>query len=181
MKNRGLGQKGFSLVEVMIAVAISSVLMYTLFVVMRTSNEQMQSAEVKMTIQDSARESLYKMIQEIRLSAPSRVTIGMGGTSIQFYIPDASAPLNADYTVDWNVADLVTYTLGGTNNRQILRTSNGQTTVMANDVSSVSFTGDATPPNVVTVTVNFQRQMVNTRQMTATPMQLTAKAELRNS
>lgn len=175
-------EKGFTLVEVMIAMAIASVMTYAIFVVMRTSQEQMQAADVKMSIQDSAREGIYKMLQEIRLSAPNQVTLGSGGTSITFNIPDSTTPLTAAYTVDWTTADAIVYQLGGTGGNQILRTINGgNSKVIANNVTSLTFTGDATPPRVVTVTVNLQRQMTNTRQMTATPLQIIANAELRNS
>ena len=121
------------------------------------------------------------MIQELRLSAPNKVTIAPDGSFVQFFIPNTTTPLNADYTVNWTDADEVTYALGGTDDRQIIRTDQaGKETVMANDITSLFFTGDANPPHVVTVTVNLQRQMTNERQMTATPLQLSAKAELRN-
>jgi prepilin-type N-terminal cleavage/methylation domain-containing protein len=175
-------QKGFSLVELMVAILISGIFMYGLFTVLRASSEQTQSSTVKMNIQDSAREGLYKMLQEIRLSTSSQISILNGGTSIQFKVPDPNAPILADYRVDWDNGKTITYTLGGVNNRQIIRTdlSTAQSRVIANDVASVLFIGNAVPPRVVTVNMNVQGQMTNQRQMTLTPLQFSGKAELRN-
>lgn len=180
MKTQFKDEKGFSLVELMISLVMSAIIAYAIFAILRTSNEQTQSADVKMAIQDSAREGLYKMLQELRLSSPDQTTVSTN--SIQFKIPNPDAPLGSDYKVDWTNAHSITYSLGGTNNKQIIRTNKttGQMQVVANDVASLSFTGDATPPRVVTVTMTVQRAMVNSRQMTATPLQLIGKAELKN-
>lgn len=182
MKTYRTGKNGFTLVEFMISIALASILAYALFTILRASNEQTQSADVKMALQDSAREGLYKMIQEIRLSAPDQLTIGSGGLTVQFKIPNPSSPLASDYKIDWTNAYTITYALGGLSNKQVIRTntSTGQTQVVANDVTSVVFSGDASPARVVTVTMSLQRALTNNRQMTATPLQLIGKAELKN-
>lgn len=180
MKKIMNSEKGFSLVELMIGLVMASIIAYATFSILRASNEQTQSADVKMAVQDSAREGLYKMLQELRLSAPNQVTVS--ANTIQFKVPNPAAPLGADYKVDWTNAHTITYSLGGANNRQIIRANltTLETRVVANDVTSLSFSGDATPPRVVTITMSVQKSMLNARQMTATPLQLIGKAELKN-
>lgn len=175
--------RGFTLVEAMLSVAISSMIAYSIFTVMRAGETQQEGIRVKMTIQDSAREGLYKMAQEIRLSAPDRITINGGGDSIQFDIPDPSNPVEADYTVNWTGAHSIQYELGGDDGDQIIRTdlTSGQTSVIANDVTGLNFTGNSAEPDLVTITMGVQRTMTNNRQIPETPLQLTGQAEIRNA
>ena len=68
-------EKGFSLVELMFVVAIFTIIGAALFTVLRASEEQTRVVDLKMTIQESAREGLDKMSQEIRQTAPGQITI----------------------------------------------------------------------------------------------------------
>src|SRR5262245_39117742 len=127
----------FSLVEMMMALAISLVVAAALFMAIRTGNDQLETSDLKMTIQDSAREGLYKMIQEIRESSPSRITVGT--STITFNVPDPNSPVNVStYAVNWP-GHTINYARGGTGN-QIIRTNSttGTTTVIANDVTALS-------------------------------------------
>lgn len=181
-------EQGFSLIELMMVLGISTFLAYALFVGMRVGDRQMEDSDLRMTIQDSAREGLYKMIQEIRESAPSRITIGGGCSSISFNIPNPTTPVDlTTYAVNW-LAGQVNYSLSS---GQIRRTLNGVTTIMANDVTSVMFTTNTSSPfscatgagniNVVTVVLNVQRTMKNGRLIPATPLQIAGQARVRNS
>ncbi len=171
-------QKGFTLLELMVTVAISSILAYCIFLSMRSGDELRQAADAKMQLYDSQREGLYKMIQEIRSSASTRVTLGT--STITFSIPNPSSPVTSTYGVDWTNAISVTYSIGGTNSNQVIRTANGASTVIANDVTALTFTGNATPPTLVTVSMSVQRSTAGGRTMTAAPIQLSAQARLRN-
>ncbi|MDP3921680.1 MAG: type II secretion system protein [Candidatus Omnitrophota bacterium] len=175
--------RGFTLLELMVVVAISSIIFYGIYLVTMVGDRQGQSLEVKMTVQDSARESLYRMIQEIRLSAPDRVDISVDGASIQFQVPDNDNPLAGNFAVDWDAAPTIEYALGGDNDDQIIRTVVGtlEERVVGNDVTSLEFVGDADNPNVVTITMQVQRQTVHGRLIPAAPLELTAQAEIRNT
>ena len=186
MKMRNMRkQRGFTFVEMMVTIAISSMITYAIFAVLRLGDVHSQTAQLRMTIQDSAREGLYKMVQEIRQSAPSRIAIagGANNNTIQFNIPNPVNPVAADFSVNWAGSNLIRYALGGTNNRQIIRTNltTGQTSVMANDVATLTITGNNPQPTVVTVTVGVQRTLVNNRVVPAVPLQMTAQAEVRNT
>jgi len=186
-------QKGFSLVELMVAVMVSSFISYGIYMAMIIGSAQTQSTDIKMSIQDSAREGLYKMIQEIRQSSPDRITIGPGGTTLQFSVPDpvnsvilpgGANPNNLPvYSTNWPAAHTIQYQLGGLNNRQLIRTdlTVGQVTVMANDVVGINFIGNSAAPTVVTVNLGVQRRLTNNRLIPGTPLQVQAQAEIRNA
>ena len=76
----------------------------------------------------------------------------------------------------------MTYTLGGDNGTQLIRTNatTGQTSVMANDVSGITFTGNLANPTVVTIDMNVQRALIDGTLMPPVPMTMSAQAEIRN-
>ncbi len=177
-----LNEKGYTLMEMMMTLVVSSVLFYGLANSMQVGTQQLDTAGLRMDIQESAREGLYRMIQEIRQSAPTRITIGQGGATLQIRVPDPANPVLADFTPNWAGSRNITYALGG-NGNQIIRTdvTSGQTRVVANDVTSVTFTGNMANPTLVTVTVRVQRALPNGNLVPVTPMQLSGQAEVRNA
>ncbi len=174
---------GFTVVELMISVALSTFIIGGVFIILHVGSEQSRISEVRMTLQESAREGLFKMVQEIRQSAPTRITIAAGGNSIQFSIPDPAALVTTAYAVNWTGAHTIRYAIGGASNRQLLRTdaTTNQTSVIVNDVTGILFVGNATDPNVVTITLSVQRTALGGQPIPATPLQITAQAEVRNS
>lgn len=183
-------EKGHSLLELTVGIGISAMIAYAIFAAMRVGTEQADTNQIKMSLQESVREGLYKMIQEIQQSAPAWISIGTNCNSIQFRIPDSSNPTNPDYTINWVNAPLIQYALGGLNNRQILRTnfSTGGISVIANDITSVTFTTAAaapyscqqTNPRVVTARVSAQRTLTNGRAVPNAPLQMMSQTEIRN-
>lgn len=176
-------EKGFTIIEVMIALALSSIIAYGIYMALRSGDDQIRTAELKMTIQDSAREGLYKMVQELRQSAPERVAIGAGNNSISFQVPDSANPVDSGYEINWSGAHQIQYAIGGVNNQQVIRTNSttGTTMVMANDAVSLSFTGNGADPTLVTVVIGVQRTLPNGRVVPNTPLLVSAQAEIRNS
>lgn len=95
-------ERGFSLAELLVVVAVSSVILYAFFIALRVGDEQFQTSQLNMTIQESTREGLYKMIQEIRQSSPNRVKIVPdpnpnilpGNDILRFCIPNPNRPVN---------------------------------------------------------------------------------------
>lgn len=171
---------GFTIAEMMIVVALSSIITFGAFAILRVGTEQSQLSQTKMTLQDGAREALYKMVQEIRQSAPSRVTIGAGGNSIQFQVPNPTSLVNAAYDLNWTSAHTIQYTLSA-GQLQRTDTTTNQTSVMANDITAIQFAGNIPQPTLVTITISAQRTLISGRQIPATPLQMTAQAEVRNS
>ena len=183
------GTAGFTMMEMMVTVGISSMLTFAMFHVMKVGAVQSEIADVRMTIQDSGREAIYKVVQELRMTSPSRVTFGSSCTSITFNVPDPGSPVNGTtYAVNWP-GHQIQYSFAGT---QLTRTNvtTGQAVVVANDVTSAMFTTDTTSPftcatgaspNTVTAVLNLQRSLKNGRSIPATPLQVAAQARIRNT
>ena len=174
-------QKGFTLIELMFSVGISTMLAYAIFASMRVTSTSFETDSVRMTLQTSAREGLYRMVQEIRESSPGRTTI-TGGNTLTFSIPNPTTPVTAGYAINWG--DQIQYAIGtGANSTKIIRTdlTTNVTTVMASDVTALSFTGNTVPPSRVTVSLSVQRSLTNGRNVPATAMQLSGQAKLRNT
>lgn len=180
---------GFTMMEMMVTVGISSMLTFSMFHVMKVGAVQSEVADVRMTIQDSGREAIYKVVQELRMTSPTRVTFGGSCASITFNVPDPASPVNSTTkAVNWP-GHQIQYAFAGT---QLTRTNvtTGQTSVIANNVTSAMFTTDTTSPftcatgaspNTVTAVLNLQRSLKNGRLIPATPLQVAAQARIRNS
>lgn len=185
-----LNQRGFTILELMVVVGVSAMMAYAMFLAIQTGSNHLEITDLRMTIQDSAREGLYKMVQEIRESAPSRVTIAAGCTSITFNVPDPNNPVLGTYAVNWP-GHQIQYSYDAALKR-VTRTNAtlSTTSTVANDVSSVMFTSDTTSPftcsagvspAVVTVVLNVQRALKNGRNVPAVPLLIAGEARPRNT
>ena len=177
-----VSQRGFNLIEAMLAVALSSIVILGVFFIFRVGSEQSQINQSLMNLKDSSREAIYKIVQEIRQSAPDHITIENNGHSIHFKIPHPDHLIGPDFDVDWDSAHTIAYALGGTNSRQIVRTDNttGLTSIIANDITALQFSADSSPSRIVTIALNAQQTLPSGRAVPSTPLQITAQADVRN-
>ena len=192
-------RKGFTIVELMLAVAISAIVIFGVFGILHASNRQLEVIHARMTLQEGPREALFKMAQEIRQTAWHKIDpsgwvacepAGMECSSaINFVVPvptpDAASLVDANFTPKW--ANNIEYKLEG---RQILRVSTDLTTgltppprkqaILANEVTSLLFSRKAASPGLITITVAAQRELPDGRKIPEEPMQMIAQAEARN-
>jgi len=178
-------ERGMTLVEVMVASVVAFGIVSGTFLIYMIGSGHSETSNVKMTIQDNARESLYEMVQEIRLSAPDRITISEYGDTITFDIPDVDNPLGTGFSVDWTNGTTVVYSVNTDN--QLIRTNQTLSTakILANNVTSVVFAeesaNDDGDPAIVSATISVQRVLFSGRTIPATPLQVTGHAEIRNT
>ena len=172
MKKRSIN--AFTLPEVMVSMAVFAVIMALVGMILRGGQEQAQLASLKMNLQESVRESLYRMALEIRESSPSRVTVGSGGSTLTFQIP---ANISNSGVITWSAP--ITFQRGG-NGTQLIRIGGGQTTILANDIQSVTFAATGAPIQTIVFLVTAQRTMTNGRAVPAVPLAMTGEARLRN-
>jgi len=195
-------RKGFTLIEVVIAAAISTIIIFGAFAILRVSNRHLQIMHAKMSLQEGPREALFKMAQEIRQTpqkvGANRILITEDGilnvgadesgiekaNMITFSVPDASTlTVDGAYEPVW-VYD-VKYKLDE-KTHQILRIAKNMNTlvekqtVLANEVTALEFSRKATTPGLITITVAAQRELPNGERIPEEPIQMTAQAEARN-
>lgn len=166
-------QRGLTFSEMIVATTIFSLSMVMVSQVLRGGAEQLRTAETKMNLQESARESLYRMGLEIREASAARTAVTNGGASLTFQIP---AGVSNSGTVTWSSP--ITYQVGGSGSQLIrLDTGTGQSTVLANDIQSILFTASGNPPDTVTYRVTAQHSLANGRNLSVIS---TGEAKLRN-
>lgn len=164
----------FTLPEVMVSMAVFSIIMVLVGIILRGGEEQAQLAGIKMNLQESVREGLYRMALEIRESSPSRVAVGSGGSTLTFQIP---ANISNSGVITWSAP--ITFQRGG-NGTQLVRMGGGQTTILANDIQSATFSATGAPVQTIVFSVTAQRTMTNGRAVPAVPLSMTGEARLRN-
>lgn len=160
-------QKGWSILEITIAITIFTILGLALTTLYATGNTLMQVSENKLLLQQQCRLSLDRVLKELRLARPGSVSIGAAGDTITFQIPQA---INASSgTITWSSSitySVVPSTVGTFTNNQLVRTQAGSADIiMANDINNnqqdpnrLLFAGNTpTNPSLITVTMSMTR------------------------
>ena len=174
MKN----QKGFTVLEFLIASFLSAMVMGSFFAAVKTYGANDNSIYVKMSMEEQGMNAIRKMEHELRQSSPSNISVLNSGASIRFEVPSESSPTVAStYAVNWTGAHTITYAIS---NGQLIRTDADATTdttarVLCNFASSVTF---AVPSSgIVTIALNLSQSLQNTRVLTHA---LTARVQTKN-
>ncbi len=121
-------RKGFAIVEVLVAIAVLSILIGGIFAILNTADMVLNTDTGLIDLQQQARQAIDGMSKELRNSKSADITITNAGAKIQFTIPiniamDPSLPIS--------------YYLAG---NQIVREHPVNTTsVLANDINALSF------------------------------------------
>jgi prepilin-type N-terminal cleavage/methylation domain-containing protein len=188
-------REGFTLVEVMITIAIATVIIFGVFTILQVSNKQLQIIHAKMSLQEGPREALFKMAQELRQTAWHKIEdLGDPGpdgiersNAISFIVPvpapSEASLVDANFAPKW--AHNIQYSLD-TTTHQILRTDVNLTTletkqaVLANEVTALEFSRQDSIPGLITISLDAQRELSTGEKIPVEPLRMTAQAEARN-
>lgn len=151
-KNYQINQKGFTLTEMMVAAAISVVVLMAVYNILRLGVFHINNSGTQMTIQDSTRDGLTNMLQELRETHATNLNFGTNTISFE-----KTTSTQSNGVPVWG--ETITYSIGGVNNTQLIRTSsNGNTRVVANDVQTINFSAnDPNDPTLITVQLTVTR------------------------
>lgn len=157
-------EKGFLLPELLMSVAVFSLMMLLTTMVLRGGEEQARLSDTKMKLQESVREAIQRIGLEVRESSSSRVAVSQGGTILTIQIP---AGVSNAGVITWSGP--ITYQVGG-NRTQLVRVDGGtgQTTVLANDIQGVNFGFTSSPITSINFSVTARRTLANGRILTVT-------------
>ena len=166
-------KKGMTLIELLVAAFIFSVLMGLTALILRGGQEQARYTETRMHLDESLRQALSQMNLDLREASSSRTAIGNGGASLTIQTP---ASVSNSGNITWSNA--LTFQVGG-NGRQLVKIDGGtrQVTILANDIQSVNFTATGNPTATVRYTLTAQRALWNGRNISVNS---TGEARLRN-
>ena len=174
MRKKRNNQMGFTLTETLVVSSISLAVGMVFLTIMDTGQKQMQAAEGLITLQDQAREGIYKLNQELRQSNPASLSVLLGGNAVQFRLPDSSAPITPGGTINWD-SDVIQYAVV---NNQLVRSNltANTSTVAANYVSSVNFTKVSS--DRIRTTLQIQNTLLDGRTVQTS---LSGQADIRNA
>ncbi len=192
MPKRWMTIRGFTLVETMVAGGIlMSMGLITVLWLTGTSSLWWTSttqAQVRSDVQQSVSRMAAELRSATRAAAGSPpnavVPATPGNTTITFYLPaDADGDgtiVDAIGNIEWDLANAIQYNYVAAS-RQIQRVRAGQTTILANNVTSVTFDAantDATlAPNEMRITLAMQKTTPQGRTVSASSI---ATVKLRN-
>ncbi len=188
MKNVLRSRKGVTLIEVMIVVAISTVLGAAISYILLIGGSSWHSGDAEVQVDQEARRGMYTMVRELRNTRPLAAIINVPAdgnfyNTVTFRTPQAvlvvsggktfyTPVVNATNSIVWG--NPVTYSVV---NNQLRRTSGASVTVLANNVTSVTFRRQATALDILEIAIQTSKTTPQQRVITAT---LNCAVKMRN-
>lgn len=162
-------QRGFTLLEVMLVVAILLIIGAIGFQLLSTGNISWESANTSLTIEQEIRRGIILMAKELERSSPSTIVgvpaDGIYYNSITFRMPQDNdgdgTIVNAIGNIEWS--NLIVYQLtfnASLNSFQLIRTQGVVTRVLANympTAQSVRFRRTQSEPNILEINLQAQK------------------------
>ncbi|MCK9615258.1 MAG: prepilin-type N-terminal cleavage/methylation domain-containing protein [Candidatus Omnitrophica bacterium] len=142
---------GFTILEVLIAAAIFSIVIGMTFLALNTGMSSWFSGDVEVELRREIIKALTTMEKELKYTAPAQTDLADGATatSLNFHLPnkDANGVVinwgNLVPSISWS-ADIITYERN-VNGEIIRRTSSGEYRVLARNITSLQFSRLAPP------------------------------------
>jgi prepilin-type N-terminal cleavage/methylation domain-containing protein len=162
--------KGFTLLEVLVAVSIFTLLCLAIFAVMDLGRASWFTGSAVTETHQEIIKSFMIMEKEIRETRPAQINLASGTSapSITLKVPqdiDADGDvLDASGMIEWS--GNIVYARNASN--QITRTASGAASVIANNIISLQFTRPVTPLDIVQVDVTARKTSFTGRQFQET-------------
>lgn len=169
---------GMTLIEIIITISIFSVILIAIFSALATARTSWKSGESQISAQQEARKGLNKMIRELRQARVSTITgvpaDGNNYSSITFQMPTAISISGTTWSSN------IQYLIGGLNSSQLLRAKDGTQTVLANNISTVSFSRNTSTPDMIRISVTVQKNTFPGLSIIQSDISLSSEVKLRN-
>lgn len=155
-------QSGFTLIEMMISVFIFTIITGATFIVLDTGRNSWQIGDAEVRVQDEVRRGLYAMMRELRQTKSSLISgvpaDGGDYSSIIFRKPTGVSSGETDWSgqIQYDIDTSDANSDGLTD--QLVRTSGGTTTVLANNITQLKFRRTASATNLLWVELTAQAQ-----------------------
>ena len=146
-------KKGFTLLEAMVVLLISTVIIAALFMTMTSGRSSWSTADTEISLQQDLRKAIVTMGQELRDSGNAHISCLANGT------PQSSISFNVSQGVDgtgnmiWSTIPVNYSVISG----QLVRTENGNSEILANNITSLAFVRTASAVNIVRINLTAQR------------------------
>ena len=144
-------REGFTLVELMVSLGIFTVLIAAIYTVLFIGDSTARTGLTKIELSQNVRLGIDRMLKELHNVQRSTISIP-DGSYIAFQVPGNS--------------NIIQYSLGGLNGRQLIRTEAGTDTVLCNNVQSVQFIPSPFSGSVISITLQTQKTSLSRRNLT---------------
>ena len=146
---------GLTLIEIIIVIFLFSIILAAIFTVLATAKTSWKSAGSQLSVQQEARRGLGVVVKELRQARLSTIigvpADGADYSSITFQIPEDISETGTTWSTN------IQYSIGGLNNSQLLRSQDGNQTVLANDVSTLNLRREAAVPDTINISITVQK------------------------
>lgn len=162
--------KGFTLLEILVALSIFTFLILAIFGVMDLGRASWITGSAAVEVHQEIIKSFMTMEKELRETSPGRISLtsGTSGPSITFQAPqdiDGDGDvLDASGNIEWSGG--ITYALNPFN--QITRDVSGATSVLANNIVNLQFTRPVSSFNIIQIDMTARKISVIRRQFQET-------------
>ena len=173
--------KGFTLIEILIACAIFSILILSVFRVISVGSSSWFIGDASVALRQEVIKTFMRLERELRQTRPSQINLAFGtsATSLTFKVPQDN---NADGTIldssgniEWSTN--IVYALNNTSH-QITRTASNVTSIIANDVTGLRFSRNFTSILANVSLANILQVDINVSKTTPTGRQLKDKGQI---
>lgn len=172
---------GYTLIEMLIVIAIVSLLFNAIFDVLNMGNNSFNTGSTQQIVENQARQGLDSMARELHKTNAGRVTFSDADTTITFKLPIRYDYVNDKGLIIWGAEGIENYKVRYTivNNQVVRRVLDASDTlisqkVLAVDVQSLHFSLDV---NLLTITLTAQKNAVGGKCITQA---MSSKVTFRN-
>lgn len=159
--------KGFTILEMMIAASIFLILMAAIFMMMDVGRGSWFIGDASVELRQEIIKAFMTMERELRETGQSQINLAGGSSSptLTFRLPQDNngdgTILDAAGEVEWSGP--VTYALNGSN--QVTRTMGGQTTILANNIVNLQFSRPLSPVDILQIDITARKTTATRRQI----------------
>ena len=149
--------KGFTLTEVLVAIAIMTIILAGVFMAMSVGQRSFFTADVETDLREQITRAIMTMDGEISQTKTTRTNLDIGeiSNSITFSIPNDNngdgSVVDAMGSIEWSAN--ITYSRNALN--QLIRTFGGVSKVIANNIVSLQF--QRTQDRLIQVDISTQK------------------------
>lgn len=163
---RPTSHAGLTLVEVLIGSALLSVVIGAAYTVLSAGERSTRANLAYIEVSEEARRGMERMINELRHAQRNTVNIinTPTGDQITFQVPGNPSPIQ--------------YAVGGADGTSLLRTENGVSTVICNNVQRVQFGPSPFSGQVISIVLQVQRTSSSDPTLSTT---LQGRVQVRNT
>lgn len=144
-------RSGFTIIELMVSLGIFTILIAGIYTVLLIGDSTMRTGLTYIELSQDVRLGIDRMIKELHNARRSTISIP-DDSYITFQVPGNS--------------NIIQYSLGGLDGRQLIRTETGASTVLCNNVQSIQFSPSPFTGSIIFIMLQTQKTSLSRRIVT---------------